>query len=175
MKTVVLYTSVTGFTKSYAEWIAQELHADLFALRDVQKSALEQYDIIVYGGSLHAVGIAGLRKLKGMLRCLTEKKLVVYATGACPDKEGLLEELRTKNFGDDSVKMFYLRGGYDHSKLPWFYRIVMSIFISMIRRKKQRNADEEGILQAYEQPVDFRKRENIHDLVEYVKGIGGGF
>ena len=37
MKTLVVYTSQTGFTKKYAQWIAERMEADLFDLKDVQK------------------------------------------------------------------------------------------------------------------------------------------
>ena len=36
MKTLVVYTSQTGFTKRYAQWIAERTGADLFELKDVQ-------------------------------------------------------------------------------------------------------------------------------------------
>lgn len=32
MKIVVVYKSISGFTKKYAEWIAEELEADLLRL-----------------------------------------------------------------------------------------------------------------------------------------------
>ncbi len=35
MKTIVIYKSATGFTKKYAQWIAEALSADLFAVADV--------------------------------------------------------------------------------------------------------------------------------------------
>ncbi|HWR13009.1 MAG TPA: hypothetical protein VN445_14390 [Rectinemataceae bacterium] len=31
IRTIVIYTSASGFTKKYAEWIAQDLGADLVA------------------------------------------------------------------------------------------------------------------------------------------------
>ena len=37
MKTLVIYTSQTGFTKRYAEWISEELNADIYDLKDVKK------------------------------------------------------------------------------------------------------------------------------------------
>ena len=37
MKTLVIYTSQTGFTKRYAEWISEELDADIYELKDVKK------------------------------------------------------------------------------------------------------------------------------------------
>ena len=37
MKTLVIYTSQTGFTKRYAAWISEELNADIYDLKDVKK------------------------------------------------------------------------------------------------------------------------------------------
>ena len=37
MKTLVIYTSQTGFTKRYAEWISEELNADIYDLKDVKR------------------------------------------------------------------------------------------------------------------------------------------
>ena len=35
MKTVVVYKSISGFTKKYAEWIAHELRADLLGAKKI--------------------------------------------------------------------------------------------------------------------------------------------
>ena len=37
MKTLVVYTSQTGFTKKYAGWIAEEMNADIYDLNDAKK------------------------------------------------------------------------------------------------------------------------------------------
>ena len=37
MKTLICYTSQTGFTKKYSEWLKESLDADLFELKEVQK------------------------------------------------------------------------------------------------------------------------------------------
>ncbi len=37
MKTLVIYTSQTGFTKKYAQWLSDEMNADIFELKDAQK------------------------------------------------------------------------------------------------------------------------------------------
>lgn len=37
MKTVVIYNSQTGFTKRYAEWIAQSTKADCFELSTAKR------------------------------------------------------------------------------------------------------------------------------------------
>ncbi|NLE01149.1 MAG: flavodoxin, partial [Fibrobacter sp.] len=52
-KIIVVYKSKYGTTKRYAEWIAEEVKADLFEQSAVSVEDLLKYDIIVYGGSLH--------------------------------------------------------------------------------------------------------------------------
>ena len=44
MKTIVIYTSQTGFTKRYAEWIAERMNGDILELKDAKKKADSYYD-----------------------------------------------------------------------------------------------------------------------------------
>ena len=44
MKALVIYTSQTGFTKKYAEWIAKRLKADLLDVRDAKKKKKDEFD-----------------------------------------------------------------------------------------------------------------------------------
>ena len=37
MKTLIVYTSQTGFTQRYAEWLAEEMKADILNLKEAQK------------------------------------------------------------------------------------------------------------------------------------------
>jgi menaquinone-dependent protoporphyrinogen IX oxidase len=54
-KTIVLYESKTGFTRKYAEWIAEELDAELFPLQEARRSIdaakLQDYDAVIFGGN----------------------------------------------------------------------------------------------------------------------------
>lgn len=67
MKTIVIYKSISGFTEKYAKWIAEELGADIEKQNKASQKILKKYNTIIYGGSLHAVGIIGLKKLRKLL------------------------------------------------------------------------------------------------------------
>ena len=74
MKTIVVYKTKYGSTKAYAEWISEELGADVIDVKDADINKLSEYDAIVYGGGLYAEVINGvsiitknLDKLKDML------------------------------------------------------------------------------------------------------------
>ncbi len=174
MKTVVIYKSETGFTRKYAEWIAKDLKADIFDASKVKADTLAVYDTIIFGGSLHAVGISGIKLIKRNLDMLNGKRIVVFTTGASPFKEGIVDEITQANFIQDELKLirlFYLRGGFDYSKLKPFSKILMTLMKWKMKSKKKEelSSDERGMLAAYDKPVDFTKRENIRELVEYVK------
>ncbi len=176
MKSVVVYSSITGFTRKYAEWIADDLNCDILSVKDATIEKLLKYDTVIYGGSLHAAGITGIKIIKNNWRKLTGKNLVIFATGASPYKEKILDEIREKNFTPEEqkqVKVFYLRGGFDFSRLNFINKVLMSLFkwSILLKPEKKRTPDEIGMLACYANPVDYTNKEKCREIVDYVKCI----
>ncbi len=177
MKTAVVYKSVTGYTKKYAEWIAEDLNGDLYNVKDIDINRLMNYDLIIYGGSLHAVGISGVNMIKDNLDKLADKKIIIFTTGASPLRENILDEVKNANFSDEEQKrlrFFYLRGGFDYDRLDFVNKILMTLMKWKIKLTKpeKRTPDERGMLAAYEKPVDFTKKENLNELLSYARSLG---
>jgi menaquinone-dependent protoporphyrinogen IX oxidase len=170
-KTIVIYRSTSGFTKKYAEWIAQECQADLFDAKKIDADKLVEYDVVIFGGSLHVVGISGLNLIKNNMPRLSGKKVIVFAVGASPPRENVLAEVREHNFGKEmgGAELFYLRGGFDYSKLDWGNKVLMTLLKVRLKFKKNKTPDELGMLAAYAKPMDFTKKDNIKGIVESVK------
>lgn len=173
MKNIVIYKSKTGFTKKYAEWIAEDLSADIFEVSKVTMSILTSYDNIIYGGSLYAGGIIGIKLIKENINKLKDKKVVVFATGASPLREDVINEVRNKNFTkeqQEEIMFFYLRGGFNYSKLNPFDKFLMILLKWKIKSKKEEELtnDEIGMLTAYDKPVDFTMKKNIEGIITYV-------
>lgn len=173
MKTVVIYKSKTGYTKRYAEWIAEDLSADIFDASKIPVNMLTAYDTVIYGGSLYAVGIYGVKLITKNIDKLKHKKVVVFATGASPSRENVINEVRDKNFTPEQqkyIKFFYLRGGFNYSKLNPFDKVLMTLLKWKIKSKEKDKltADEIGMLAVYDKPVDFTKKNNIDELINYV-------
>ena len=173
-RALVLYRSTSGFTKKYAEWIAQDLNADLFETKDFDQARFSEYDLIIFGGSLHAVGINGVKIVKENLPRLTGKKLVVFAVGASPPRESIPVEVVNKNFTAEqqkSIKFFYLRGGFDYSKLDWPNKVLMTLMRVKLslKKKENRTPDEIGMLAAFSKPIDCTRKENIADILSYAR------
>ncbi len=177
MKTAVIYKSVSGYTKNYAEWIAVELGADLIPHADAGPGLLPEYDLIIFGGPLHAAGINGVDIIKDTMEKFKNTQLIVFATGASPARDGILEEVKNRNFSSEEqerIRFFYLRGGFDYSKLNFINKLLMTLMKWKIRSKKEsdRTPDERGMLAAFSRPVDFTKKEKIGDLVAHARSVG---
>jgi len=175
MRTVVIYKSRTGFTKKYAEWISEELSADIFHASKVTANMLLVYDCVIYGGGLYVVGIDGVKLITQNLDKLKDKKVVVFATGMSPSREEAVSEVISRNFTIEQQKIiqfFYLRGGFDYRKLNSFDKMLMTLLKASIKwkkiRKKKLIADEIGILEVFGKPTDYTRRAKIDELVAYV-------
>lgn len=169
---LVIYRSISGFTKKYAEWIAEELNADFCDAKNFEINKFSDYNVIVFGGSLHAVGINGVGIIKENLPKLEGKKVIVFGVGASPPRENVLDEIKNKNFTleqQKGIKFYYLRGGFDYNKLNRTNKFLMSLMKIKIQLKKKenRNSDEIGMLAAYQKPMDCTRKENIKPLIEY--------
>ncbi|WP_026477859.1 flavodoxin domain-containing protein [Alkaliphilus transvaalensis] len=171
MKTVVVYRSKTGFTKQYAEWIAQELSADLLEGNNTSLEKLLTYDVVILGGGLYGSGINGLKLITKNFQTLKEKQLIVFATGACVGRENEIAGILNKNFTleqQQKIKFFYLRGGYNHSLVNPMDKFLMTLLKWKIKSKKTLTPDEKGLLAVYDHPVNFTRRKNIEKLITYV-------
>lgn len=175
MSTIVVYKSKTGFVRNYAEWIAEELSADIFEVSKVNFNMLTKYDTLIYGGSLHAVGINGVKFITKNFDKLKDKKLVIFASGASPSSEKVINGVVTNNFNSDQqkcIKFFYLRGGFNYNKLSTSDKVLMTLLNWKIKIKKKQKKDltpdEIGMLAAFDKPADFTRKKNINEIVIYV-------
>lgn len=50
MKTIVIFNSQTGFTRRYAEWIAEATGADFMELSLAKQKDLTAYEAVIFGG-----------------------------------------------------------------------------------------------------------------------------
>jgi menaquinone-dependent protoporphyrinogen IX oxidase len=171
-KTIVIFKSKTGFTQKYVEWIGEELQCEVMDLASAKKHDLEPYDTFIYGGSLYASGVLGLKEMMKKMDVYHEKNLIVFAVGATPYTDTLEEELANKNIPQarkHDTRIFYFRGGFNLEKLNMIDRKLMLMMKKIISKKpeNQRTDDETGLLEAFDQPVDFTNRDEIKRLLEY--------
>ncbi len=174
MKTIVLYRSTTGFTKKYAQWIAEALSADITDAAGAGKSAFAGYDGVIFGGCVHADKILGADLIKKNLDLLKGKKTAVFAVGATEARDDIVRRVRDASFTPDQLKQlafFYLRGGFDYGRVHGLNKIMLAMMKRILRRRKKEelSPDDAAMLAAYDKPEDHVRKENIAELVAYFK------
>ncbi len=172
MKTIVAYKSKTGYTKRYAEWIAEELQCDI--KENASLNDIKDYDTIIFGGGMYAGGMNGVKLISKNLDKLSGKRLVLFAVGSNPGKDKDIIPFWNRIFTEEQQKTmgcFYLRGGFDFNKLGTGDKILMNMLKMRLQKLENPTEDEKGLLAAYDTPVDFVEKDNITELVEYVRTI----
>jgi len=176
-KVVVLFRSKYGSTKQYAEWIAMEVDGDLFDAEKFDFRTISQYDTVVYGGPLYAIGILGISLIKNNLKKISDKKVIVFSVGASPAHEEALSAVKRNNFTEEmkeKVNFFHLRGGFNYGKLNPYDKFLMYILKLKLKHKKHKKEneltdDEKGMLASYKHPVNWVNKKSIIPIIECIK------
>lgn len=175
MKTIVVYTSKTGFTEKYANWIGQKLNATVMTLdkaKKAQESAFNDADAIIYGGWVMAGKVVGAEWFTQKIDSWKGKKLAVFAVGGCPNDAPDIEE-NLKNILTDEqrnyAKAFYCQGGmnYDRMKLP--SKLAMKAFASMVSKKKDKTEADEKMAEMIVQSYDISDEKYITPIIQYIE------
>lgn len=104
MKTIIIYNSQTGFTKRYAEWIAEAAEADCIELSAAKKKDLTAYEAIVFGSWACAGSISKISWFKGNIDKWAGKKLIVFCVGASPIENPEVEIALSQIFNESERK-----------------------------------------------------------------------
>lgn len=174
MRTIVVYKSKYGSTKAYAEWICQELSCEVKEAKNVSVEELLKYDTIIYGGGLYAEVISGVTLITKNLDALKDKNLIVFSTGITPldlrdyyDK--LVIEKNFKNGARERIKVYNFLGKMILSELSLPHRAALKSLKKIMSAKKNPTEMEKLLIKLCEADGDFSDREQIKELVEYVK------
>lgn len=176
MKTAVIFTSQTRFTRKYAEWIAQALQADLFELPEARKTDLSVYDGLIYGGWISAGSVQGLSWFREILKKVPCRKAAIFCVGASPAESPSIPEFLDRNFSGEEkerISVFYFPGGFLPEALPFASRMMMKGFISLLRKKKEKTEEEKEMVQMLSSSYDLSDRKYILPLCELFQDQNG--
>ena len=165
MKTVVIYHSQTGFTKRYAQWIAEAAKADCFDFSNAKKKNLDSYDTIIFG----AGGISKLNWFKSNVEKWSNKRLIVFCVGASPIENPDVALALKQNFDKPELKnvhAFYCPGGLNYEKMPTPSKLMMKLFIKTLKKKKDKTEEEETMIKMISSSYDISDKKYIEPILE---------
>jgi menaquinone-dependent protoporphyrinogen IX oxidase len=173
MNAIVIYSSKTGFTKKYADWIAARLQVVSYDINDVNTRFLKKFDTIIFGGGVYAGKISDIKFVSKRLPKLDKQHWIVFAVGLTPsDNLDNQVKLQQTNFTQEEAKrvdFYYFQGGLNKERLPRTQKIVVSGLRKIVGMQKNPSADDQWILEALDKDTDFTQEEAINHLVALVE------
>ena len=175
MKTIIVYSSQTGFTKRYADWLAEELGTEPITLAEAKKQSdqyFEDADAIVYGGWAMAGKVVNSEWFTQRIPQWKGKKLALFCVGASPNENPEVETALHNALTEEErahAKAFYCQGGLSYEKMKLPSRLVLKAFASMIRKKKDATEQEKMMGEMISHSYDISDRKFINPIVTYVQ------
>lgn len=172
MKTMVIYHSQTGFTKRYAEWIAEETGADCVELSAAKKKDLTAYEAIIFGSWACAGSISKISWFKGNIDKWADKKLIAFCVGGSPINNPEIKTALNRNFNESErkrVKTFYCPGGFNYEKMSAPSKLVMKMFVKMLKAKKDKTEEEQVMAKMISSSYDISDKKYIEPILQYLK------
>ena len=175
MKSIIIYSSQTGFTKKYSEWLAESIGAELMTIKEAAKkdnSFFDSFDTIIYGGWVAVEKIHKLDWFADRIEKWRDKKLAVFCTGASPATYSGVQHLLDKSLTDEQkkyAKAFYCPGGLDYSKMSLGSKMLMKTFAAMLKSKKNKTDDEIAMAEHVAHSCDQTDKKYLEPILEYLK------
>ena len=170
---IVIYSTQTGFTKKYAEWISEALECECVECSGAEKMDLDRYETIIFGGWACAGSISKLKWFQSKMKKWENKKLAVYCVGGSPMENPDVEEALKNCLSEEEhrkAKIFYCPGGINYEKMPVASKCMMKLFVSALKAKKDKTEKEQMMADMISKSYDISDRKYIEPIVAWAKG-----
>ncbi len=173
MKSIVVYKSKYGSTKSYAQWIADALNCEMVEAKNITINELEKYDNIIYGGGLYGEVINGLHIITKNIDKLRNKKIAVFSTGITPLDcrdyyDSYVLEKNFKSAVPENIRVFNFLGKMKLSELSMVHRTALKTLKKIMSAKENPTDMEKLLIELCDADGDFSDKNAIFELVNYI-------
>lgn len=136
--TIIIYSSKTGFSRRYAQWLAESLHCQAVPFQERNRVDLRDCEGLILFGGLYAGQMSGLGWLKKQLPALSGKRIAAVAVGCSPMENPDLPESMEKLFGGaPEITGFYCQGGLDYEHMGPVHRAMMAALRASLKGKPE--------------------------------------
>ncbi|HML68127.1 MAG TPA: flavodoxin domain-containing protein [Clostridia bacterium] len=158
---VIVYESKTGFTKKYAEMLADKTGMHLYPANEITK--LDRTEELLFLGWMKVGKIQGLQKVK------KHKIAVVCGCGTGRSAEPDVETILARN-KLVSTPFFYLRGGcLPLSDIQGVDRFALSMFVRMLKSRNDGDEKTAESIEIIEKGFDGVDEENLSPLLDWLR------
>ena len=176
MKTLIVYSSQTGFTEKYAGWLAKELNGETLPIKEALKKEEDfftGFDAVIYGGWISMEKITGAGWFTERIEKWKDKKLAIFAVGSCSATSPRIDIMLGRALTDEQkkyAKAFYCEGGLAYEKMAFGSKMLMKTYAAMLKCKKNKSDEDAELAKKIASSFDNTDPKFIKPVVEYIKG-----
>ena len=172
---IIIYGSQYGTARKYAEELAKRTNIEIKNYKDV--TDIDQYNTVVYIGSLYAGGVLGMKKTLAKISQCQKKKIIIATVGLADPadtentdkiKNSMKRQLSKELYVNAYI--FHLRGGIDYSCLNFKHKTMMGLLykkaVGLPEEKK--TAEIKAMIETYNQKVNFVDFESLNRLTDCI-------
>ncbi len=172
---IIIYGSQYGTARKYAEELAKRTNIEIKSYKDV--TDIDQYNTVVYIGSLHAGGVLGMKKTLAKISQCQKKKIIIATVGLADPadtentdkiKNSMKRQLSKELY--ENAYIFHLRGGINYSCLNFKHKTMMGLLykkaVGLPEEKK--TAEIKAMIETYNQKVNFVDFESLNRLTDCI-------
>ena len=172
---IILFGTTYGTSRLYAEELSKRTGIEARSYDEV--SSVDDYDTIVYIGSLYAGGVQGMKKTFGKLTDVGDKKIIIVTVGlADPTDPENINSIRISIKNQLSYEVYnratiiHLRGAIDYARLGFKHKTMMSLLYNKAKNlpEEKKNAEVRAMIETYNKQVSFIDYESLTPIVELV-------
>lgn len=157
---IIIYESKTGFTKKYADMLAAKTGIKAFQVKELSK--VNSDEEIIFLGWMKAGKIQGLDKLR------KHNVKAVCASGMGQTAEPSTDAVIARN-KIEGIPFFYMLGGcFPLNELKGMDKIMMSMFLKMLKSRKDKDEKLIESISMIENGFDGVKEENLQPVLEWL-------
>lgn len=173
MKTLVLYTSMTGSAEKYAKDIASAVNGDAFPLKKFNWRKINDYGIVVYGGWIMGGTIQGLNKFfQHWDKQLKSKQVIIFSSGmTIPTAEGRHILIEQNLLDLYHVRYYQFRGSFDITKLHFPYKFMINNSIRMAVNDPNASEDQKSLALVKDHPIVAYDGEKVERVITVIRGL----
>ncbi|HEX9934096.1 MAG TPA: flavodoxin domain-containing protein [bacterium] len=165
MNGIVVYYSKYGATRTYAEWLSQEIGIPAVEYKTVKLDGLDPYNFIVFGSPLYLGRIVLAKTIKKHWHRFKSKRLVLFTVGSTRDPIQI-DAVVKRYFTPaqlNAMPHFYMLGRSEIGRLNPLDGFLTKTAAAFTKDPEEKRMLKEGF--------DGMRRENLSRLVGHIKTL----
>ena len=179
---LVLYGSRYGYTRTYAQWIAEDLEGTALDLASATPEDVAEADAVVLGFSDYAGKLTDAAEAERLAPHLDGRALGFFTVSFSGTVSATAEKLDgqlAKNLPTayaphrGTVPTGHFRGGIDYSRLSRTHRTAMMGVRTFLKAKPDKSVSDQQMIDSYGGSADYSDRASTADFVAAVRAQRG--